>query len=235
MRKVVEALFYDPACPADDEYVQRRYGVEHRARRMGSVGRGAGFAGRDSSRRPFRRVSAHTTASPCHPWWWRAKATNSCHRAGRRRSPNRFRMARSAVVPRAGHCPQIEQPSAVNDAVAGISWPSEQGDVCMTSRSTFWCVSLALFSAQMSVWANVAWRGDGMTDELAGKVAIVTGGASGIGRGIVERVPCRGRQGRHRRRAGPVRPALGRRCGSDALFHHIYVGDQEQVGRLWRR
>src|ERR1700758_2950513 len=53
-----------------------------------------------------------------------------------------------------------------------------------------------------------------MANELTGKVAIVTGGASGIGAGIVERVLAEGAR------------------GADAVFRSTDVSDPDQVGAL---
>jgi pimeloyl-ACP methyl ester carboxylesterase len=114
MRKIVLALFHDPSYPADDEYVRRRYEA--------SIAPGAWEAlaaarfrrpgleppSTPSSERPYDRIAVPTLVveGACDkllPRGWAADIAAQ------------IRDARSAVVQQAGHCPQIEQPDAVND------------------------------------------------------------------------------------------------------------------------
>ena len=71
-----------------------------------------------------------------------------------------------------------------------------------------------------------------MVDELAGKVAIVTGGASGIGRGTVERFVAEGARVVIADIEEDRGEALAAELGADALFQRTDVSDPEQVGTL---
>lgn len=114
MRRIVEALFFDSAYPADDAYVQRRY--------ESSIAPGAWEAlaaarfrrpGLEppplpSSKRAYDRIAVPTlvvegAGDKLLPDGWAAEIAKQI--------PD----ARSAVIERAGHCPQIEQPDAVNE------------------------------------------------------------------------------------------------------------------------
>jgi len=116
MRRIVEALFHDPAYPADDGYVQRRYDS--------SIAPGAWEAlaaarfrrpGLEppplpSSARAYERISVPTLVveGECDkllPSGWAAKIAAQ------------IGGGRSCLIPNAGHCPQIEQPSLVNHVV----------------------------------------------------------------------------------------------------------------------
>lgn len=71
-----------------------------------------------------------------------------------------------------------------------------------------------------------------MSQELVGKVAIVTGGASGIGRGIVERFVAEGAEVVIADIQNDLGKTLAGGLGPTAHFHHADVGDQAQVGEL---
>ena len=71
-----------------------------------------------------------------------------------------------------------------------------------------------------------------MVDELAGKVAIVTGGASGIGRGTVERFLAEGARVVIADIDEDRGLALAAELGADALFQRTDVSDPEQIGAL---
>jgi pimeloyl-ACP methyl ester carboxylesterase len=126
MRRIVEALFHDPSYAADESYVQRRY--------ESSVAPGAWEAlaaarfrrpGLEppplpSSVRTYDRITVPTLiveggGDKLLPRGWAAEIA--------RQIPS----ARSAVIPDAGHCPQIEQPAAVNDLLLAFLAEQREG------------------------------------------------------------------------------------------------------------
>lgn len=71
-----------------------------------------------------------------------------------------------------------------------------------------------------------------MANELAGRVAVVTGGASGIGRGVAERFVAEGARVVIADRDTERGAELAAGLGANALFRTVDVADQEQVGAL---
>lgn len=112
MRKIVTALFADPAYAADDDYVARRHEsatipgaweaiAAARFRRPGSEPPAA-----VSSDRPYHRISVPTLmieggADKLLPTGWAGEIAG------------RIPGARAGLVPGTGHCPQIEAPEDV--------------------------------------------------------------------------------------------------------------------------
>jgi pimeloyl-ACP methyl ester carboxylesterase len=113
MRLIVEALFFDPKYPADEDYVRRRYEssiapgawetlAAARFRRPGAPPPPA-----PSSKRAYERVGVPTLVveGACDkllpPGWAKDIADQLPH-------------GRWAVIDAAGHCPQLEQSDDVN-------------------------------------------------------------------------------------------------------------------------
>lgn len=71
-----------------------------------------------------------------------------------------------------------------------------------------------------------------MTDELVGKVAIVTGGAAGLGRAVVERFLLEGAKVVIADVQTELGESLAAAAGDDAIFRYTDVGDQAQVREL---
>jgi pimeloyl-ACP methyl ester carboxylesterase len=114
MRRIVTALFHDSAYPDDDAYVQRRYesSIAPGAWEALAAARfrrpGLGPPPLPSSKRAYERIAVPTLVveGACDkllPRGWAAEIAKQIPRG------------RSAVIERAGHCPQIEQPAAVNE------------------------------------------------------------------------------------------------------------------------
>ncbi|VEG56980.1 putative hydrolase or acyltransferase of alpha/beta superfamily [Mycolicibacterium aurum] len=114
MRRIVAALFADPSYPHDEQYVRRRYEssiapgaweslAAARFRRPGLEPPAS-----PSSARAYERIAVPTLtveggADKLLPAGWAACIAEQ------------IEDGRSAVIPDAGHCPQIEQPDVVNE------------------------------------------------------------------------------------------------------------------------
>lgn len=126
MRRIVTALFFDPSYAADEAYVQRRY--------ESSIAPGAWEAlaaarfrrpglqppPLPSSKRAYDRISVPTLVvegggDKLLPSGWAADIAGQ------------ISSARSAVIADAGHCPQIEQPAAVNELLLGFLAEQREG------------------------------------------------------------------------------------------------------------
>ena len=124
MRAIVAALFLDPAYPADEAYVRRRYASSIAPGAWESLAAarfrrpGLEPPPTPSSTRAYRRIAVPVlvvegAGDKLLPAGWAAEIAGQI--VG----------ARCAVVPGAGHCPQIEQPEALTalvlDFLAGAS------------------------------------------------------------------------------------------------------------------
>jgi len=119
MRNIVEALFYDPAYPADEDYVWRRF--------ESSTAPGAWEA---VAAARFRRPNAPPPAAPAATRAYERIQVPTLVVEGRgdkllppgwaAEIAGQIDGGRSVVIDDAGHCPQIEQAPAVNELLLGF-------------------------------------------------------------------------------------------------------------------
>lgn len=113
MRRIVTALFHDPAYSADEDYVQRRYASSTAPGAWEAVAAarfrrpGADAPPAASSSRAYERISVPTlviegAADKLLPPGWSTQLADQ------------IPAGRAVVVDAAGHCPQIEQAEQVN-------------------------------------------------------------------------------------------------------------------------
>lgn len=113
MRRIVAALFADPSYPADEDYVRRRYEssiapgawealAAARFRRPGLESPAAPSSARAYERIGVPALIVEGERDKLLPAGWAAEIADQIRGAG------------SAVIPDAGHCPQIEQPDVMN-------------------------------------------------------------------------------------------------------------------------
>lgn len=113
MRRIVEALFHDPGYPADNDYVRRRYESSTAPGAWEAIAAarfrrpGATPSATPSSTRAYERINVPTLVveggeDKLLPPGWAAEIAKQ------------IGGGRSVVVDKAGHCPQIEQSSVVN-------------------------------------------------------------------------------------------------------------------------
>ncbi|ORA19213.1 alpha/beta fold hydrolase [Mycobacterium arosiense] len=113
MRRIVEALFFDPGYPDDHDYVRRRFESSTAPGAWEAIAAarfrrpGATPSATPSSARAYERIDVPTLVvegggDKLLPAGWAAEIAKQ------------IEGARSVVVDNAGHCPQIEQASVVN-------------------------------------------------------------------------------------------------------------------------
>ena len=113
MRRIVTALFSDTSYPADESYVRRRYEssiapgaweslAAARFRRPGLEAPATPSSARAYDRITVPALVVEGGADKLLPGGWAAEIAGQ------------IKHGRSAVVDRAGHCPQIEQSDVVN-------------------------------------------------------------------------------------------------------------------------
>jgi 2-hydroxymuconate-semialdehyde hydrolase len=114
MRRIVEALFYSPSFPADEDYVRRRFASSIAPGAWEAVAAArfrrpdAAPSATPSTARAYQRIGVPTLVvegggDKLLPTGWAAEIAGQ------------IEGARSVVVDDAGHCPQIEQSSVVNE------------------------------------------------------------------------------------------------------------------------